>query len=278
MTRSTGPNPPAKWHGGKCYFASRFVAMMPPHTHYVEPYAGGLAVLFAKDPEGVSEVVNDLHGELVNFWRVLADPTWFAEFLRMVEATPFSEWHWQSAAKLVAVDCSSTVTRAYAFFILCRQSLAGRMKNFTGITKTRTRRGMNNEVSAWLTAVEGLPLVHERLKRVMILNRDALDVIRGQDGEKTLFYCDPPYLHETRVTTSDYKHEMTKVQHIDLLATLSRIKGKFLLSGYRSKLYDDYAYAEGWTRHDFEIANNASGAKEKRRMVECVWCNFTDAA
>src|SRR5215467_10397855 len=63
--------PPLKYHGGKQYLARRIVALMPPHTHYVEPFAGGLAVLLAKDPEGVSEVVNDLDQDLTNFWRVL---------------------------------------------------------------------------------------------------------------------------------------------------------------------------------------------------------------
>jgi DNA adenine methylase len=72
---------PLKWHGGKHYLASRIVALMPPHLHYVEPFAGGLAVLLARDPDdpdkwmpphkGVSEVVNDLDGRLINFWRVL---------------------------------------------------------------------------------------------------------------------------------------------------------------------------------------------------------------
>src|SRR5215213_9321604 len=70
---------PLKWHGGKAYLASKIVAMMPSHLHYVEPFAGGLSVLLAKDPEGVSEVVNDLNGGLSNFWHVLRDDARFAE-------------------------------------------------------------------------------------------------------------------------------------------------------------------------------------------------------
>jgi DNA adenine methylase len=166
------------------------------------------------------------------------------------------------------------VQKAWAFFVQCRQSLAGRMKSFTGITKTRTRRGMNVEVSAWLTAVEGLPAVHERLKRVLILNRPALDVIRGQDGAETLFYCDPPYLHETRATTADYQHEMTWAEHVELLRVLAKLKGRFLLSGYRSDLYNSHASLNGWNRHDFELPNQAASGKTKRRMTECVWANF----
>jgi DNA adenine methylase len=64
--------PPLKWHGGKYYLARRIIELMPPHLHYCEPFFGGGAVLMAKDPKGVSEVVNDIYGELINFWRVLS--------------------------------------------------------------------------------------------------------------------------------------------------------------------------------------------------------------
>lgn len=268
---------PLKWHGGKHYLASRIVAMMPPHVHYVEPYAGGLSVLLARDPEGVSEVANDIDGELSNFWRVLADRAWFNDFARAVQAIPFSEWHWQSAARMDPDGCTSAVTRAVAFFVLVRQSLAGRRKLFAPLTRSRTRRGMSEQASAWLTAVEGLPEVHARLKRVVVLNRPALDVIRQQDGPGTLFYLDPPYLHETRATTSDYRHEMDETDHHELLCMLANRQGKFLLSGYRSKLYDDAAALHGWHRTDFDLPNNAAGGAEKRRMVESVWSNFQPA-
>ena len=78
--------PPLKWHGGKNYLADWIIDLMPRHLHYVEPYGGGLAVLLAKNPfdprhqwgeksfeKGISEVVNDLNGELMNFWDVLQD-------------------------------------------------------------------------------------------------------------------------------------------------------------------------------------------------------------
>lgn len=265
---------PLKWHGGKHYLARKIVALMPPHTHYVEPFAGGLSVLLAKDPEGVSEVVNDLNGDLVNFWQVLQNVDTFRDFQRIVQAVPFAEEEFRDAAR--ARTFGGVVDRAVNFFLLCRLSLAGRMKSFTGVTKTRTRRGMNNEVSAWLSAVDGLPAVHARLRRVLVLNRDALEVIRQQDSPGTLFYLDPPYLHETRATTADYAHEMTADQHRALLQTLDGLEGKFLLSGYRSELYGRHAETRcpAWRRFDFDLPNNAAGGASKRRMVECVWCNF----
>jgi DNA adenine methylase len=266
---------PIKWHGGKHYLAQRIIALMPPHVHYVEPFFGGGSVLLQKDPEGVSEVVNDLNYELATFWAVLRSPEWFDAFVRLVEATPFSEALFDANGEqhYLPTD-NSPVASAWRFFIRARQSRQGLTKDFATLSRNRTRRGMNEQVSSWLTAIEGLPDVHARLKRVVILNRDAIDVIRSQDGPNTLFYCDPPYLHETRVTTSDYAHEMTPVQHRELLDVLSKIAGKFILSGYPSALYHQVESACGWHRLDIQIDNKASSAKEKEIKTESLWCNF----
>ncbi len=257
---------------GKHYLAKRILALAPKHIHYVEPYFGGGQLLLAKDPNEVSEVVNDIHGGLTNFWRVLQGKDTFADFQRIVEAMPFSQIEYRDAkAKLGDGD---PIEQAVHFFVAARQSLAGRMNGFTGITKTRTRRGMNNEVSAWLSSIEGLPAVHARLSRVLILEGEALDVIRSQDGPETWFYLDPTYLKDTRTAPDVYAHEMTKQQHGKLLQVLSRIKGKFALSGYRSNLYDEAAKRFGWTRTDFSIPNHSAGGATKRRMVECLWQNY----
>lgn len=262
--------PPLKWHGGKHYLASKIVALMPTHTHYVEAYAGGLAVLLAKSPVGVSEVANDINHRLTNFWSTLQDPDLFQRFRRFVEAVPFSEREWEKHANGSCRE--NAVDDAIAFFISCRQSLAGRMECFAPLSRTRTRRGMNEQASAWLNAVEGLLEVHSRLKRVAILNREAIDVIRQQDGPDTLFYLDPPYLSETRASKEVYKHEMDDVAHARLLATINECKGKVMLSGYESAMYS--RSLRKWNRHDFKVPNQAAGGKTKRQMVESLWCNF----
>jgi DNA adenine methylase len=270
---TTIPTPPLKWHGGKQYLARRIVELMPAHTHYVEPYAGGLAVLLEKNPDGVSEVVNDLHSRLTDFWRVLQSPKHFERFRRYVEAVPFSEAEWRDAMAALDDSEAGPTRRAVAFFIACRQSLAGRMDSFAPLSRTRTRRRMNEQASAWLSAVEGLPAVHERLKQVAILNRPALDVIRSQDGPATLFYLDPPYLHETRTAREAYgQFEMSATDHGELLDALRTVKGRVMLSGYRSALYNRKVSA--WNRHEFELPNNAANGNSKRRMVECLWTNF----
>jgi DNA adenine methylase len=280
---------PIKWHGGKHPLAKRFVAMMPPHLNYVEPFAGGLAVLLERDAtrdwmadgssqtllsseRGSGEFVNDLDGELMNFWAVLKSPEQFARLVRTLEATPTGEPVFEAACK----DAASLdpVDRAASFFVRCRQSRAATFKDFTTLAKSRTRRGMNELPSAWLTAIEGLPAIHARLQRVVLLNSPALEVIRRLDHELTLFYVDPPYLHETRATTGQYAHEMTADDHAALLEALASIKGKFMLSGYHSVMHDQWAAEHGFHLTEFKVANHASGGKTKRVMSECVWTNF----
>lgn len=273
---------PLKWHGGKHYLAPRLweIAKAVPHVHRVEVFGGSLAFTLATEPEGFSEVVNDRNRRLMNFWGVMAHGDRFVAFQRLIQATPFSESLWKAAVEDLVEDppvdgFDWDVARAWRFFVVCRQSMAGRMTNFAPLSKRRTRRGMNEQASAWLNCVEGLPEVHERLKRVVVRNRPADELIKSEDSESTLFYLDPPYLHETRSTTTEYgEHEMSELEHETLLHILARIKGKFLLSGYRSDLYDYVAKARGWRRIEFDLPNNSASGATKERKTECVWCNF----
>jgi DNA adenine methylase len=271
---------PLKTHGGKRYLASRIVALFPPHLHYVEAFAGGLSVLLARDPadsslwlaphRGVSEVVNDLDGRLTNFWSVLQVPATFDRFRRVVEAMPLSRAEWERA-KGHAYG-SDPVADAVAFFVLARQSLAGRQRDFTALTRNRTRRGMNGNVSEWLGAVEGLPLVHERVRLVAVENKPAVEVIAREDGPGTLHYADPPYVPLTRTARKVYANEMTEGQHRDLLDVLRSVRGKVILSGYANGLYD--RTLASWNRETFDLPNNAAGGRSKRRMAEVVWMNY----
>jgi DNA adenine methylase len=282
--------PPIKRHGGKHYLAGRIVGLMPPRVsnpgapdaddpgwvHYVEPYFGSGAVLFALDPRGVSEVVNDLDGELTNFWEVLKSRDLFPELARLASLTPVSEVEYERAAlRAYIIDPTLVpVERALRFLVRNRQSRQALETDFVTPVRNRTRRGMQEHVSAWLSAIDGLSAVHQRLQRLLILNRPALDVIRSQDGPRTLFYLDPPYLAETRTVADAYRHEMTAEEHRELLELLAGIKGHFLLSGYHSPLYDDAAARHRWRCHEFRIDNKAGSGASKRTMTECVWTNF----
>jgi DNA adenine methylase len=280
---------PCKIHGGKNYMARWIVSLMPRHLSYVEPYCGGCSVLFARDPDdeslwlpphkGVSEVVNDLNCELTNFWRVLQEEACFAKFVRAVTAMPFSGIEYADASKNAMPTMpfdGPDAGRAVNFFVRNRQSLAGRMTGFTGITKTRTRSRMNNETSAWISTVEGLPAVHARLMRVLILpSQPAVEVIRKFDMEETLFYIDAPYVHSSRATTSEYgQYEMTDAEHVQLIEVLAKIRGKAMVSMYHHPIYDVLHLKYGWRHVEYELPNHAAGGKLKRRMVECLWMNY----
>lgn len=253
---------------------------MPPHLHYVEPYVGGGAVLLARGPGRQPAVAGASQGRLRVGQRperpagqLLARAPGrgaFQQFRRAVEAMPFARVEWEAAhAHIYGHD---PVADAVAFFVDCRQSLAGRMTGFTGVTRTRTRRGMNGNASEWVGAVDGLAAVLARLRRVIVENLPALDLIRREDGPGTLFYCDPPYLHDTRAATDAYAFEMSEADHRGLLEALRQCRGKVMLSGYPSELYD--RTLAGWSRHTFELPNNAAGGKAKGRETEVLWCNF----
>lgn len=296
MSRIT---PPLKTHGGKHDLADWIISKMPPRCKnpnkpdpadpgwlaYCEPYFGGGAVLLAQEPEGISEVVNDIDGALTNFWDVLKDEKDFRDFFRRMKRTPFSQVEFERAVSNMAqargllkrnfrFGGTASVQYACDYFVVSRQSMSGRGDTFSPTTRNRTRAGMNEQVSAWLGGIRGLQEVHHRLRTVLILNKSALEVIRSEDGPRTLFYLDPPYLHETRATTGEYQHEMTEDDHSQLLIALREVKGRFLLSGYHSRLYDSAAGHMGWTCHEKRINNHAASGKKKRTMTEALWTNF----
>ncbi len=128
---------------------------------------------------------------------------------------------------------------------------------------------MSGVVSRWLGGVAALPEIAERLMRVQIENRPATDLIRLYDSPNTLFYCDPPYLHETRGDSSAYGYEMKQTEHIELASVLRACKGKVAISGYRNSLMDKLF--KGWRRFDADL-KMAHSIKQTRQ--ECLWMNY----
>jgi DNA adenine methylase len=269
---------PLKYHGGKSELAPKLRELFPGiYTRYCEPFFGGGSVLLSGSGFDKAEFVNDLYGELVNFWRVLRSEYDFQDFKRLVEATPFGHktfgeaWNIDKQINVMDLPPNNpeAVRRAWAFFVINRQCRQGLMKDYA-IPTSRTRRGMNENVSAWLSAIDGLPDVHSRLKRVEIWNTNAIDFILKLDSKDTFFYCDPPYMQETRKTFGEYNVEMSDKQHEELLKVLSCIQGTFLLSGYESDLYNDYASKNQWKLTKITVASRAG----KGQRIECVWRNY----
>src|SRR4051794_34411839 len=225
--------PPVKWHGGKFSLSQRIVQHFSPHHTYVEPFGGAASVLLNKPPSPV-EVYNDRDERITRLFRVLRDHG--PEFHHRLTLTPYSEIEFEQADEPAADE----IEQARRDFVRWRLSLGGRGDSFS-FTLHRVRRGMADVVSGYLSTIdEQLPLIVQRLRSVEIVNRPALDVIHTWDTAETLFYCDPPYVHETRHESSRdvYGVEMTEKEHRELAAVLKKCKGKVVLSGYPSDLYE----------------------------------------
>src|SRR5271169_2520383 len=98
---------PIRYYGGKCRLVSKLLPFVPDHQTYVEVFAGGAALFFAKNTSPV-EVVNDLDSGIVNFYRVLRDSEKFKRFQFLVSLTPFSRAE-HACCKASWADCDDDV-------------------------------------------------------------------------------------------------------------------------------------------------------------------------
>lgn len=183
---------PLKFFGGKTRIADWIVSHLPKDIKfYGEVFAGGLSPLFARDPNGSIEVVNDIWWELTNFWRVLQSDSLFREFQRLCEVTPFSEVEFDAAKPIPVEVFGDSVVSAWHFFIRNRMSFSGSGSSFPPTTK-RTRRGINENVASWLSVVDKLPEFHRRLRFVEVRRMDFRLFLAAYDSPDATFYCFHP--------------------------------------------------------------------------------------
>ena len=257
------------WYGGKFSHLDWLLPLLPDCHHYCEPFAGSAAVLLNRPPAPV-ETYNDLDSDVVNFFRVLRDKS--KPLIEAVALTPFSREEFFIAVNTDG-DKIGDVERARRFFVRARQTRTGLAQTASlgrwANCKTTSRAGMSGVVSRWLGSVEGLREIVERLVRVQIENRPAVDIIRLYDDPGTLFYCDPPYVHASRGDNKAYRFEMDDKAHRELAKTLKRCKGKVALSGYRCDLMD--TLFGKWTRFDSPRKKCHSIKKDRS---EALWMNY----
>jgi DNA adenine methylase len=261
---------PFAYFGGKTRLADRIVDLLPAHDHYVEPFAGSLAVLLAK-PRSKMETVNDLDGHLMTFWRVLRDQP--DDLARVMALTPHSRAEYVAAADL---DSSMTdLERARRVWVLLAQGRAGTLRN-TGWRYYANPAGSSIGMPGYLAGyVARVCPAAERLGGVSLEARDALEIIVKYGASyNSLLYVDPPYLGSTRA--ANYRHEMTSHrEHRVLASALKGCKAAVVLSGYHSPLYDDLY--DGWHRAELKawtgngIRNGATKTDGDR--VEVLWSN-----
>lgn len=263
---------PFRWYGGK-YSHLDFILSQLPQTHqYVEPFGGSAAVLINREPSPV-ETYNDLDGDVVTFFKVLREDR--DELLENIALTPFSREELAHAVEQQNNDELSDMEQARLFFVRAGQTRSGLAQEATpgrwAYCKSTSRRDMSGAVSRWHGRLEQLYDVADRLRRVQIENKPAIEVIDRHDDEETLFYCDPPYPHETRGDTNSYGHEMTDEDHRELAEALRNAEGKVAVSGYKCDLYEEVFEDHGWNRVDAE-EKTMHTTKDQRQ--ESLWLNY----
>lgn len=257
------------WYGGK-YSHLDFILPNLPYgeEHFCDVFGGSAAVLINRKPAPV-ETYNDLDSELVNFFEVLRNDD--TRLIKAISLTPFSR---EELVKACTPEFGlSKLERARRFYVRARQTRTGLAQTSSegrwAHCVLTSRAGMAGAVSRWLGSIDGLPEIVQRLQRVQIENAPAIEVIQRYDTPKTLFYVDPPYVHESRNDSKAYGHEMTDRDHTELALVLNNIKGRAVVSGYTNALYD--RLFANWNRIDAD-EKLCNSSKSVRR--ESLWVNF----
>ena len=257
------------WYGGKFSHLDFILPNLPEDAqHFCDVFGGSAAVIINRPPAPV-ETYNDIDSELANFFRMLRDDG--DELIRAIGLTPFSR---EELARACEYEPGlSERERARRFFVRARQTRTGLAQRSSegrwAHCVLTSRAGMAGAVSRWLGSVDGLTEITLRLQRVQIENAPALEVIQRYDTPDTVFYLDPPYVHSARGDTSAYENEMSDDDHAELAEVLSSIRGRAVLSGYRTPLYD--RLFKDWKRIDAP-ARTAHSVRQPRQ--ESLWINF----
>jgi len=254
-TRTRRLRTPIRWFGGRSRIVPKLLFLVPPHSIYVEVFGGGASLLLAKEPS-VIEIYNDLDSGLVSFFRVLRDPGMFGRFYELAALTPYSREEYDFCRDTWE-GATDDVEKAFRWFVVARGSFGGIFGIGWGRAVTSNARGMASTASAWLSILNALPAIHERMMRVQIEQADFRQVLHRYDTPDTFFHVDPPYLPETR-RRGGYRHELTLDDHVELVELVLGLQGKAMVAAYDHPVYAPLD-AAGWKRHDFPVTCSAAG-------------------
>lgn len=248
-----------RYPGGKTSIAKWVISHFPVHKGYVEPFGGGAGVLINKRPSRV-EVYNDLSGDVVNFFRVLRDKDKGAELVRRLKLTPFSRDEYYGLYNLP--ENADDVDRARALYCRCYMGIGVRGAVLgaspTGFSGGNGNGKYNAYARYFANCVDGLELVSERLRAVVIENKDAMFMFKRYDGKETLWYLDPPY---------NCSFELKYAAGVDqekMLEAVKKLKGLCVISGYMNDLYANEL--SGWHVETLKSHNFNNQA-----VAECLW-------
>ncbi len=256
---------PLTYYGGKQQLASKIVELIPEHRLYCEPFVGGGAVFFRKEPSEV-EVINDINNELINFYEVIKHD--FVSLEKEVQISLHSrDLHRQASVIYNNPDMFPKLKRAWAIWVLASQSYGAKLDSSFGYDRSgATSKTIRRKRDAFTVDYAF------RLQDVQIECADALRIIRSRDSADSFFYCDPPYVgtdmgHYDGYTDDDFRA---------LLSVLEEIEGKFILSSFRNADLSNVATRKGWDSFEIRMSKPMSSNRDgtKKSKVEVLTANF----
>lgn len=251
---------PISYYGGKQMMVAHILPLIPPHKIYVEPFFGGGAIYFSKEKSPV-EVINDLNGEVINFYTVLQ--TEYLKLNTLIQATLHSREQYQDAMHVYKrPHLFDEVKRAWAFWILTNSGWSSKVGAWGYDIKGAS---MNKKIDG--KKIEFGPQLARRMEATQIECNDANKVITSRDTEETFFYVDPPYINTHMGHYEGYTDQMYR----ELLRVLSKVKGKFLLSSYPSEILEEFVLDHGW--HQISYTKQLCTSKGKKK-VEVLTANY----
>jgi DNA adenine methylase len=228
---------PFKWVGGKSRLRQTIIAMLPPHKCYVEVFAGAAWVLFGKQPSQV-EVLNDIDGEVVNFFRVVKE--------RPEELIASFEWELasrQEFKRLRDIDPMTldSVTRAHRFYYIIMAGWGGEFSSPRFQTSVNDQGHGNRLIGALQGLRERIMPVYTRLQTVIIEHLDWRDCMERYDKKPAVMFLDPPYPGNN----CNYRYNLQEWHdHQEIAARMRSANAKCLLTTYDlpklRKLFSDF--------------------------------------
>lgn len=248
---------PVTYYGGKQRMVNVLLKFIPPHRIYCEPFFGGGALFFAK-PKSEVEIINDLNGEVINFYRVVKNK--FTQLQAEVVSTLHSRELFNKARIIYQnPEMFTDVKRAWAFWTMANQGFASCLSSW-GFANDNSKEKM------LFYKREGFTLEYaKRLELTQIECFDALSIIKRCDCADTFFYLDPPYFNSHKGHYKNYSEN----DFFKLLELISSIDGKFLLSSYPSDILTEFTVREGWFSDSFykPVAVTVNAKKIKTEVL-----------
>jgi DNA adenine methylase len=265
-------NTPIRYFGGKGTMFKEIISYFPykdSFNTYIEPFGGSYAVGLKNPNIPNIEVYNDLEKNVYSLYKVISDKKTFKLFKEKCDLFPYSEdFRTEFKDKLKEKELD-IIDRAFYFFYVNRTSHNG----IGGISQNLiVRRNMSKSVSDFLSSIDRMNELHQRISRVMILNTDGIELIKKYDRKNVFLYCDPPYHHSTR-TSVRYKVDMSDEQQEQFVETVIGCKNaKILISGYDCSLYNKLT-SNGFTKIDFTV-NTVDGKRTPKVKIESLYKNY----